>query len=320
MPATPYPRGQKDLRRRLVVWRFTDGKAGHASQSQGLVEALGRRVRVDEIVFDVCEGHRALFWWMRGVFPPGAGQPDPDILVGAGHRTHGAMLAACRARGGQNVVLMRPSWPLGLFDYAVIPEHDGVPAGSSVIATKGVLNAIRPAVAASPQRGLILLGGPSKHHDWDTPSILDGVRLLAEGHPEQQWTLTTSRRTPAETLERLGPLHFKNLQVVPLAQTGPGWVAEQLQACGCVVVSEDSISMVFEALSAGAAVALLPVPARSCRSRVQAAIGLLKAEGRVSVVGESAFKNPPGPPLAEADRVAGWLLKELAACGAWEER
>ena len=38
--------------------------------------------------------------------------PTPDIVLGAGHRTHLSLLAARRVHRGKAVVLMRPSLPL----------------------------------------------------------------------------------------------------------------------------------------------------------------------------------------------------------------
>ena len=296
----------------LVVWRFLDGKAGHESQSLGLVKALERRASVEVYDFPVAEIRHPFLQWLVRSFRAPPGRPMPDLLVGAGHGTHWLMLAARRACGGKTVVLMRPSPPIGWFDYAIIPEHDAAPSRSNVITTKGVLNPIRASRDLDPGRGLILIGGPSKHHGWDGDSIVKQVCLVLERYSDVNWTLTTSRRTPERMVKVLDALDSSSLEVVPFAETGPGWVADHLASCGKVWVSEDSVSMVFEALSSGAAVGLVEVPTRNRGSRVIRAIDGLKAEGFFISPNFVSGETSARAPLAEADRVADLILKRLA--------
>ncbi len=296
---------------KLVVWRFVDGKAGHEAQSKGLADALSRRVSVHCECFDVRSLPSVFSAWLMGRFSAGDGRPEPDLIVGAGHRTHLPMLAARRAWGGRVAVLMKPSLPSWLFDYVIMPEHDGRLRRKNVFVTKGVLNTVRPAENASMEQGLILIGGPSRHHDWDDRVLADQVRQAIAGDAGVHWTATTSRRTPESTVALLRALELKDCTIVPVAETGPGWVADQLKRCGRVMVSEDSASMVFEALSAGARVALLAVPSRSRKSRVEAAMQGLRDEGRVVAAGEAFGDDQACVPLAEADRAAEWLLSRL---------
>ena len=80
-----------------VVWRFSDGKAGHDSQSQGLVDALQRCMDID--CYDIAVAKGAALDWLRQRFPAGELLPDPWLVIGAGHATHLPLLAARRARG-----------------------------------------------------------------------------------------------------------------------------------------------------------------------------------------------------------------------------
>ena len=52
-----------------VVWRFSDGKAGHDSQSQGLVDALQRHMDIE--CYDIAGARGALLDWWRQRFPGG---------------------------------------------------------------------------------------------------------------------------------------------------------------------------------------------------------------------------------------------------------
>lgn len=297
----------------LVVWRFVDGKAGHESQSQGLVEALARRTSIDFHDLNVCSMSYSALRWLIASFEEGQSLPPPDMLVGAGHRTHWPMLAARRVFGGKIVVLMKPSLPLCCFDHVIIPEHDGPSLKSNVILTKGALNTIRPSENASDDKGLILVGGPSRNHDWDGHAIANQVKKLLEIYSGVDWLLTTSRRTPVQSVDLLHAINHASLSIIPFEETEPGWVGKRLRECGKVWVSEDSVSMVFEALSSGAEVGLLEVPPRQKHSRVQRAVETLKSQRRLITIGGGCYGSETHHPLAEADRVAGILLKKMTS-------
>jgi mitochondrial fission protein ELM1 len=297
----------------FVIWRFVDGKAGHEAQSLGLVQALARRRAIECVELKAPSRWNAVCSWLLGRFAAGSELPAPDLIIGAGHRTHVALLAARRAFGGKAVVLMQPSLPTSWFDACLIPQHDAPPAAANVIETVGVLNPMLPASNARVDRGLLLIGGPSKHHGWDTAGLLDQVQQVLAANRQVQWLLTTSRRTPEDCETALLALDQPNLSVVPVADTPRGWVAERLQECACAWVSEDSVSMVFEALTAGASVGLLSVPSLGRQSRVQLAANGLVECGRVvrfeACQAQAGFALPSvAEPLAEADRCADEIL------------
>ena len=88
--------------RPLVVWRFSDGKAGHDGQSRGLIAALARLRAVETLTLEPLSPLTALRVWLSGYhLPAWHGLPTPDIVLGAGHRTHLSLLAARRRRGGK---------------------------------------------------------------------------------------------------------------------------------------------------------------------------------------------------------------------------
>jgi mitochondrial fission protein ELM1 len=297
----------------LVIWRFIDGKAGHEAQTLGLVQALARRRTVECVDFEASGRAKAVWSWLAGRFPVGADLPAPDLIIGAGHRTHFSLLAARRAYGGQAVVLMQPSLPASLFDVCLVPQHDAPGSAANVIETVGVLNPMQPAANARADRGLLLIGGPSKHHGWNTEALVDQVQRVVAADRQMQWVLTTSRRTPEDCEAALVALSEPNLQVIPVRETQAGWVAEQLQKCARAWVSEDSVSMVFEALTAGAGVGLLSVPSLGVHSRVHVAAESLLESGHVVHFEECLkagdFTLPPSSnPLSEADRCADEIL------------
>ena len=293
-----------------TLWLITDNKPGHRSQLQGLAQALAARTAVETHWIDAPAGRTAFMHWLSGRFPPGAALPDPDFILVAGHRTHLAGLAARRARGGRLIALMRPSLPLGWFDLCVIPQHDHPPARAKVIATRGVLNTARPSPVREADKGLFLIGGPSKHYGWDSAGLLAQIDAILAATPGMRWTLTTSRRTPADTESALLPLQARGVDVRPVRDTPPGWAMEQVARSTQAWVTEDSVSMVYESLTAGAATGLLAVP-RLGETRIAAGVAALQRGGFVTTFADwqrDGILRAPPTRLAEADQVAEAVL------------
>ena len=84
--------------RPLVVWRFSDGKAGHDNQSRGLTEALAGCGRSKSSHRNALTPIAALLALAGGRLTAWPDLPAPDLLVGAGHGTHLSLLAARRRR------------------------------------------------------------------------------------------------------------------------------------------------------------------------------------------------------------------------------
>jgi mitochondrial fission protein ELM1 len=301
----------------LVVWRFTDGKPGHENQGLGLLDALRERVPVNDFTIQAAECRASLAAWLPGHTGPGRSLPDPDLIIGAGHATHLPMLNTRRRRGGRVVVLMKPTLPTAWFDLCVIPAHDRPRRRDNILVTRGVLNRVRNDGPRDAQAGLILVGGPSAHVTWNGPAVAAQIGAVLAREPGTHWTLTTSRRTPADFLAQLGP-STPQLTVVPCAQTGPDWLPAQLARAAQVWVTQDSVSMVYEALTSGAAVGLLAVPWRKARDRLASGLAQLVREGLVTEFAawqQGRTLRPPAEPFDEAARVADWVAERWLNAG-----
>ncbi len=295
---------------RIVIWRLSDGKAGHDNQSLGLAEALAREARCEIHSIAPLSSLAALISLTTGRVPAYDAYPNPDLILGAGHGNHLSMLAARRARGGRVVVLMSPTLPGRLFDFCLIPQHDRPGAGANVALTRGALNRVRPHAAKDDASGLILIGGPSTHFGFDERKVLAQVERVLERESEIFWTATTSRRTTSQITDALRGIKAPNFELIPLQNTSPDWLAERLGRASRVWVTEDSASMVYEALSSGAAVGLLTLD--SFRpGRVSYGVEQLVHEHWVTrynqwVDGKTLAK--PEAPLNEAERCARLIL------------
>jgi len=290
-------------RKKLIIYCVTDDKPGHKSQLDGLLQALQNQVGT-------------LVQWVH-IASPLKGQLEeqtekPDLILAAGHRTHLTALRLKWRFGGKLVVLMKPSLPAFLFDLCIIPEHDGVRSGQRVICTQGVLNTIRPSRNSDENVGLILMGGPSKHHGWSDTQMVEQLRQLKLAMPKVQWTLTTSRRTPVSFLTTVNSLLDGQFKVVPVENTNRDWLMQHYQQCGVIWVSEDSVSMVYESLSTGAKVGVLEVP-RLRQSRVSQGLDKLLTAKRLTRLNENFDGGmvDNSLPLFEAQRIAEVLLADL---------
>lgn len=291
----------------LVVWQLTDGKPGHEHQTLGLIRAMERLMPVQTIRIDLRQQPVGIMDILMRRFPND--YPEPSLVLGAGHGTHLALLAAKLATGGRTVVLMKPSLPLSWFDYVIMPQHDHPPHQPHVMGTYGVLNPVTPAPALKQDRGLMLLGGPSKRHGWDEEGMVSQLKAVLAAHPNVQWQISTSRRTPEHTF-----LEIRNIaphaKVWSDSETPQGWVEQQLQEAGQVWVSEDSVSMIFESLTAGGQVGVLQTP-RLQEDRITQAIDQLLVQRWLTSF-ESWRKSgvlQRAPRFCEADRAADWLLR-----------
>ena len=290
----------------LVIWLLCDGKPGHENQSLGLADALARQVP--------CEVHRISLAGKRGLIrrvkfalATSGNFPKPDLIIAAGHATHPALFWLARKHHARSIVLMKPSLLMGWFDLCIAPSHDfpNPPQRGNLLVSRGALNRVAP-VSGEKSGQLILIGGPSANHGWDGEKLLAALaEITASGH----WQLTDSRRTPAGFLSAIGQ-SLPAIEIFPHQETTPDWLPGKLAAAAEAWVTEDSVSMIYEALSSGAKTGLLPVPELGT-SRVLRGIGELVTAGfltRFSDWEKSRTLTTPPETLREADRCAAEVI------------
>ncbi|MES2439041.1 MAG: mitochondrial fission ELM1 family protein [Verrucomicrobiota bacterium] len=295
----------------LIIWLLGDGKPGHENQSLGLTDAIARTVSC-EIHRISLAGKRGLFTRIKAASRASAGFPKPDLIIAAGHATHPSLLWLARRHHARSVVLMRPSLPMAWFDLCIVPAHDfpnGCERGNLVL-TRGALNRVAPP-GDSPRSGkMILIGGPSASHGWDGGELL---AALTEISANGGWQLTDSRRTPDGFIDKIRK-QLPAIEIFPHHQTTPEWLPGKLATADEVWVTEDSVSMVYEALSSGAKVGLLPVPRLQENSRVLRGLEELVARKFLTPFadweGTRRLTQPPET-LREADRCAAMVLDRM---------
>lgn len=292
---------------------LSDGKQGHFNQSLGLAQALIAKAGGSVETVDL-KG-LSLMGKIRKVVS-GSDAPRPDLFISAGHGTHIPLICARHHFKTRVVLCMKPTLPCSLFDLCLIPRHD-LNSGrdytdTNIFPTWGALHPMRPDPSVPKNITLILIGGPSKDFDWDDESMLNQLSAISI-HTQGNIVLTTSRRTPQGFAEKIR-MAVPEINVIPVEETQPGWVARHLAHASAAWVSQDSVSMVYEALGAGAPVGVLSVPRRhdKRKSRILSGLEMLEKESLVTVFRiweKQGFRlATPGAPLLEADRAADYIL------------
>lgn len=242
----------------IRICLFSDNKPGHENQSLALIEALSahRDVAIERAQVSELSGYRRAL--LTGRWPSYPMEQPPDIAIGAGHSTHLPLLATKRCFNTKTVVIMSPSLPARLFDARIVPEHDTPPSDKLTFVTR---YALAPALTCTPvaDKGLILVGGVSKKLAWQTDSVIAAVNNLINQQPDIDWIISDSRRTPGDCRERLAAISAGNHRVSfePFNAQPNHWLNEQYKTSSQIWITEDSASMLAEALNTKATVGVI---------------------------------------------------------------
>ncbi len=244
-----------------TVWALTTGEAGKVSQAEGLAETLGWPFKSIVVrlrrPWSWSPAHRQPLGLLRYGVEKSLPQPWPGLLISCGRRSVPVAAAVKRAAGDRTfaVHIQNPRTPLPCFDLIVPLEHDGL-AGPNVVATQAALHRVTPeklAAAAAEWQGrfgnlnvAVLLGGRSRSYRF-TRETVDKLAGGLAG-PDGEIAVTASRRTEPGVVDalkaRLPPAWFWD-------GTGPNPYLGMLALARHIVVTEDSVSMISEAISTG---------------------------------------------------------------------
>jgi hypothetical protein len=278
-------------KREICVVALLDGRPGHEKQTKGLIQALQAQVPIKtrEIVV-VPVSPLAFLWQLVLLYLPGKGRSDSriddaDLLLGTGSRTHLPLLLLKKRYAIPAVTCMSPAFLLrNRFDLCFVPEHDGLSEGHNIMNTSGAPNLCRNKGQHMENCGMILLGGVDfKSHLWESGKIANMVRQIIQRAPEKHWTISSSPRTPQETVQMMQGIDgdFANATFFDYKATQTGWIESQYDKSHVVWVTSDSISMIYEALTAGCKVGILPLQWRRENSKFKKNEDLLLKKGLV---------------------------------------
>lgn len=286
----------------IVLWVFSDGRKGHEKQTTGLTQAMDRLTSQKIVV------HRILVGTPLGILRQ---LPQPDLLIGAGNGTHFPMLVVKLLFGARSVVLMKPSLPTIFFDLIFLPHHDTCTNFGNVYTTDGVLCPI-PNVRPENECGVILLGGASRHFQWDTDAVQTAVQNICSSNPRIHWTICDSPRSPENLLTQLS--NVANATTRHWRTTNETFLTDLLNLSSQTWVTSDSVTMLYEALNTGSPVGIIDLPLKRKMSKLSRGMYELVKRERVHLASEGYSINKDlstTPAGEEALRCALICLKLL---------
>lgn len=307
--------------RKIKVTVYTDGRPGHEKQSRALVTALGRYLSLELCWVKVSKptGMGMVFEVLNYFLGGGTAslRDHTELLIGTGSATHLPILRHKQVTSAKAVICMSPPRYLrSSFDLCLVPSHDRVTVNTHCFQTTGPPNLYRNQGKHDPTTGLILIGGPNAAtKKWTGNHLEKVIRQIVQSQRKTRWHISSSPRTPAAIEKHVQMLcaQIENTTFFPYQATPKGWVEAQYQTAGVVWVTADSISMVFEALSAGCRVGVIPVPWKRRTNKFIRSIRSLEDQGRIfsgtAGLDQPTDNMPEMAPLNEADRCAREMVK-----------
>ena len=280
-----------------TIWRLLDGKTGHEKQSLALVKNLKNQANCKIYNINIQDLQNPFLALILKKYNLNKGLIRPDIAIGAGHKTHFHLLAIKRYFGAKIAVIMKPSLPLKFFDLCVIPKHDDVKSSSNVFITNTPLVNFNLKTKKKENMGLFLIGGPSKHFYWDSKILLEQIKNISKRFKFQKLLITTSRRTPIDFIDEFKRLKIKNIRLYEYTKTTNDWLDKNITRAKNIWVTNDSYSMLIEAIASGAITDVLELKIKK-KSKLSREINSVKKKIRNKIT----IQN-------EAERVAKFIQK-----------
>lgn len=267
---------------RLHILILSDGRPGHFHLSDGVAAAIGRRVVPSITRQDIGRRRiapaRLLADSLRLGLPPAlvlaigyglnAGDlPRADLVISAGGDTLAANVASARLLGASNIFCgSLRHFPPEAFGLVVssYDRHRRLPRHLVTLKPNGIdpdTLPRRPPIGhlgpgQPPRVGGLLVGGPSGLFRWRNDEWQRLSDFISESHARHgtSWIVSTSRRTPDHVADAFKALSRRSggpiLELIDFRLAGPGTLPRLFGLVDAVLATEDSSTMMSEAVCA----------------------------------------------------------------------
>lgn len=250
-------------------WIITEGMIGTQNQCVALAQAIGAKTDIKTV--SLKQPWKFFTPWIRHFTPAAlkAGSspltaPWPDVIIASGRKAIVPALWVKKQSGNRSklIIIQSPVVKDKKFDLVIAPHHDQYHADNAMHIT-GALSLITPDILQQARhdwqaqfeplgapRLAVLIGGNAKRHRLTQEIAQQLVVQLRELNKTHALMITVSRRTPeaiAQYLRR--SLHSPNCFFWD--GTGDNPYRGMLAWADAFLVTEDSVSMVSEAISTG---------------------------------------------------------------------
>jgi len=306
-------------------WIITEGIAGTENQCIAVAETLGvpytvKRVGLRFPFNSLCPHilKKAPKWAIEGIaWDDEDNTPAPDLIIASGRK---AVPVALHYDQAFTCFIQNPRINPKYFDLVVVPDHDDIGTAENIFYTRAAPNRITKQVLKTARESLdlshlpknkiaILIGGNSKSHSMPATFAQDLYAQLLPYLRMPDWgvMITASRRTPEPIFNALRNL-FDMPNCVFWDGTGDNPYHAYLAWADYILVTEDSTSMISDALTTGAPSYRLPLVGGS--EKFTRLYQNLKRRCRLDVF-DGELKPIAYKPLNDAEKVADILKKRF---------
>jgi len=216
---------------------------------------------------------------------------DFDLFVGAGSTTYYALKFYARRYAKPSIALMYPKGYRKDFSVIIAGAHDRPKPRANLKISPVSLSFSRPQGLYKPQRKSIgfIIGGPNSCFEMGD-EILKQIEGVRAQFADCEFALTTSPRTPRATESALAKLSWDYSVIYSREPVNP--IGDFLAQCEWVFISEDSVSMISEAVSNGSAsVAILSLKRKDAHNKFDDFISALVSTGHARRYDEALKKT-----------------------------
>lgn len=276
----------------IPILILSDGKAGHENQSVAFARLLNLPFEIRR-VHPTSRMSKAASYFFDHVhirtsrlFHVDGDLPQCRAIVSAGSETYYANRILSQQLGVRSVAIMLPKGYRYAFDLIIAQYHDRPPKRDNILALPVNLNCPEPKGLIAAQNGRpcvsLIIGGSSRHFQMETQRIERQLKQVVSLFPQADFLATTSRRTPPDVEALIEKSPFRYKVIASREDTNP--IGDFLAVSDYVFVTEDSTSMISEAVSFGkACIEILPLKKSGKTSKIRRMIEYLERENYVHV-------------------------------------
>ena len=216
---------------------------------------------------------------------------DFDLFVGAGSTSYYALKFYARRYAKPSIALMYPKGYRKDFSVIIAGAHDRPKPRANLKISPVSLSFSRPQGLYRPQRKAVgfIIGGPNSCFEMGD-EILKQIEDVRAQFADCEFALTTSPRTSRATESALEKLSWDYSVIYSREPVNP--IGDFLAQCEWVFISEDSVSMISEAVSNGSAsVAILSLKRKGAHNKFDDFISALVSTGHVRRYDEALKKT-----------------------------
>ncbi|WP_298756475.1 ELM1/GtrOC1 family putative glycosyltransferase [uncultured Campylobacter sp.] len=216
---------------------------------------------------------------------------DFDLFVGAGSTIYYALKFYARRYAKPSIALMYPKGYRKDFSVIIAGAHDRPKPRANLKISPVSLSFSRPQGLYRPQRKSIgfIIGGSNSCFEMGD-EILKQIEGVRAQFADCEFALTTSPRTPQATESALAKLSWNYSVIYSREPVNP--IGDFLAQCEWVFISEDSVSMISDAVSNGSAsVAILSLKRKDAHNKFDDFISALVSTGHARRYDETLKKT-----------------------------